>query len=129
MLAAYTERRGGDPAPRWPSAAAADLWALVDLAARHATAPENLVAALALDLLRAIGRERDVHAAPNRPERARRERGPRVGLARRGTRILTGALEVRVGPRPSGTTLAITQHPATHGRSGEPQRTIGSETD
>ena len=70
MLAAYTERRGGDPDAALALGRAADLWALVDLAARHATAPDNLVAALAFDLLRTIGRERDVHAAPAGRERA-----------------------------------------------------------
>jgi aminoglycoside phosphotransferase (APT) family kinase protein len=65
VLAAYIARRGGDQDAALALGRAADLWALVDLAARHATAPDNLVAALAFDLLRTIGRERDVHAAPS----------------------------------------------------------------
>ena len=73
VLASYTERRGGDPDSALALARAADLWALVDLAARHANAPQNLVAALAFDLLRTIGQERDVHAAPERGVSGRRE--------------------------------------------------------
>ena len=56
VLAAYEERRGTAPEQALALARAADLWALVDLAARrHA----NPVAARADRLLRAIVRERD----------------------------------------------------------------------
>jgi aminoglycoside phosphotransferase (APT) family kinase protein len=59
VLAAYTERRGGDPQHSLDLGRAADLWALVDLAARPV---DNLVAGLAHELLRAIAAERDLHA-------------------------------------------------------------------
>jgi aminoglycoside phosphotransferase (APT) family kinase protein len=59
VLAAYTERRGGDPKHCLTLGRAADLWALVDLAARPV---ENLVTRLAHELLRAIAGTRDVHA-------------------------------------------------------------------
>ncbi len=56
VLAAYAERRGTPPAEALGLARAADLWALVDLAARRAANP---VAERADRLLRAIARERD----------------------------------------------------------------------
>ena len=59
VLGAYVDRRGGTPAEALALARAADLWALVDLAAR---AQDNLVTKLAHELLRAIARERDLHA-------------------------------------------------------------------
>lgn len=59
VLAAYAERRGTPPESARDLGRAADLWALVDLAARrHA----NPVAARADRLLRAIARERDTGA-------------------------------------------------------------------
>jgi aminoglycoside phosphotransferase (APT) family kinase protein len=66
VLAAYAERRGTSPEAGLALARAADLWALVDLAARRSANP---VAARADGLLRAIARERDPSAA----ERARTE--------------------------------------------------------
>ncbi|MGH3362040.1 MAG: phosphotransferase family protein [Nocardioides sp.] len=59
VLAAYCDRRGGTPAAALDLARAADLWALVELASRRA---QNPVADRAHDLLRAIARERDLHA-------------------------------------------------------------------
>jgi aminoglycoside phosphotransferase (APT) family kinase protein len=59
VLAAYTERRGGDPGPCLTLGRAADLWALVDLASRPL---DNLVTRLAHELLRAIAGARDLHA-------------------------------------------------------------------
>lgn len=59
VLAAYTSRRGGDPAGALALGRAADLWALVDLAAR---AGENPVADRARARLVSISRTRDVHA-------------------------------------------------------------------
>jgi Ser/Thr protein kinase RdoA (MazF antagonist) len=56
VLAAYAERRGTPPEEALGLARAADLWALVDLAARRSANP---VAARADRLLRAIARERD----------------------------------------------------------------------
>ena len=56
VLAAYAERRGTPPEEALGLARAADLWALVDLAARRTANP---VAARADRLLRAIARERD----------------------------------------------------------------------
>jgi len=56
VLAAYAERRGTAPEQAVALARAADLWALVDLAARRTANP---VAARADRLLRAIARERD----------------------------------------------------------------------
>ena len=56
VLAAYAERRGTAPEHAVALARAADLWALVDLAARRTANP---VAARADRLLRAIARERD----------------------------------------------------------------------
>lgn len=66
VLGAYADRRGTPPGEALALARAADLWALVDLAAR---APENPVAARAEALLRGIARAGDAgwtHA----PERA-----------------------------------------------------------
>ena len=56
VLAAYAGRRGTAPDDALALARAADLWALVDLAARRA---DNPVAARADRLLRAIARDRD----------------------------------------------------------------------
>jgi aminoglycoside phosphotransferase (APT) family kinase protein len=56
VLTAYAARRGTPPQEALALARAADLWALVDLAARRAANP---VAARADRLLRAIARERD----------------------------------------------------------------------
>jgi aminoglycoside phosphotransferase (APT) family kinase protein len=56
VLTAYAERRGTPPEQALPLARAADLWALVDLAARRTANP---VAERADRLLRAIARERD----------------------------------------------------------------------
>ncbi len=60
-LAAWCELRGGTPSEALDLARAADLWALVDLAAR---AGSNPVADRSAALLRAIASERDVHALP-----------------------------------------------------------------
>jgi aminoglycoside phosphotransferase (APT) family kinase protein len=62
VLAAYVDHRGGEPDHVLDRARAADLWALVDLAARAADRPDNLVAQLAHELLRAMARTRDLHA-------------------------------------------------------------------
>lgn len=59
VLAAYTSRRGGDPADALALARAADLWALVDLASR---AGENPVADRAHARLLSISRTRDLSA-------------------------------------------------------------------
>ena len=59
VLDAYTARHGGSPERALDLARAADLWALVDLAARRG---QNPVAARAHDLLLAIARTGDVHA-------------------------------------------------------------------
>jgi aminoglycoside phosphotransferase (APT) family kinase protein len=61
VLAAWCERRGADPAETWELARAADLWALVDLAARRG---QNPVADRAHDHLLAIARTEDLHARP-----------------------------------------------------------------
>jgi Ser/Thr protein kinase RdoA (MazF antagonist) len=61
VLAAWCERRGTDPAPTLELARAADLWALVDLAARHG---QNPVADRAHEHLAAIARTGDLHALP-----------------------------------------------------------------
>lgn len=66
VLGAYADRRGTPPAEALALARAADLWALVDLAAR---APENPVAARAEALLRGIARAGDAGWTPA-PERA-----------------------------------------------------------
>jgi aminoglycoside phosphotransferase (APT) family kinase protein len=58
VLAAYVDRHGGDPAAALDLARAADLWALVDLAAR---AGENPVTDRAHALLLRIAGSRDVH--------------------------------------------------------------------
>ena len=62
VLTAYCRRRGGEAQPTLDLARAADLWALVDLAAQPLEA--NLVRQLADDLLREIATTRDLHAAP-----------------------------------------------------------------
>lgn len=62
VLGAYADRRGTPPDEALALARAADLWALVDLAARRA---ENPVAARADALLRAVAGARDVHAEPS----------------------------------------------------------------
>jgi Ser/Thr protein kinase RdoA (MazF antagonist) len=59
VLAAYVGRRGGDPVEVLALARAADLWALVDLAAR---AGENPVADRAHARLLRISEQQDVHA-------------------------------------------------------------------
>ena len=59
VLETYTARHGGTPAEALDLARAADLWALVDLAARRGQSP---VADRAHDLLRTISRTGDVHA-------------------------------------------------------------------
>jgi aminoglycoside phosphotransferase (APT) family kinase protein len=61
VLDAYTARHGGTPERSLDLARAADLWALVDLAARRG---QNPVADRAHERLRAIARTRDVHVAP-----------------------------------------------------------------
>ena len=61
VLAAFCERRGSTPAEALELARAADLWALVDLAARHG---QNPVADRAHQHLVAVARTRDVHALP-----------------------------------------------------------------
>jgi Ser/Thr protein kinase RdoA (MazF antagonist) len=61
VLAAWCERRGGTDSAALDLARAADLWALVDLAAR---AGQNPVADRAAALLRAIAAGRDLHAVP-----------------------------------------------------------------
>lgn len=61
VLGAWCERRGGTLREALDLARAADLWALVDLAAR---AGENPVADSATALLRAIAGSGDVHAVP-----------------------------------------------------------------
>ena len=59
VLAAYVDRRGGDPATVLELGRAADLWALVELAGR---AGQNTVADRAHAQLRAIARSGDVSA-------------------------------------------------------------------
>lgn len=59
VLSAWTDRHGGSAREALDLARAADLWALIDLAAR---AGENPVADRALALLRRIADDRDVHA-------------------------------------------------------------------
>ncbi|MDR7254553.1 aminoglycoside phosphotransferase (APT) family kinase protein [Nocardioides sp. BE266] len=61
VLSAWTSLRGGTPEQLLEGARSADLWALVDLAAR---AGANPVADRAETLLRAIGESGDVHAWP-----------------------------------------------------------------
>ncbi|MFA6300092.1 MAG: phosphotransferase [Nocardioides sp.] len=61
VLGAYAQRRGTPPGEALALARAADLWALVDLAARGS---ENPVAARAEALLRAVAGTRDWHAEP-----------------------------------------------------------------
>jgi Ser/Thr protein kinase RdoA (MazF antagonist) len=61
VLATWCDRRGGTPREALDLARAADLWALVDLAAR---AGDNPVADRAARLLRAITASGDLHAVP-----------------------------------------------------------------
>jgi aminoglycoside phosphotransferase (APT) family kinase protein len=61
VLGAWCERRGGTPPTALDLARAADLWALVDLAARRG---QNPVADLAHEHLLAIARRGDLHALP-----------------------------------------------------------------
>jgi aminoglycoside phosphotransferase (APT) family kinase protein len=61
VLGMWCDRRGGTPRHALELARAADLWALVDLAAR---AGDNPVADRAGALLRAVARSGDLHAAP-----------------------------------------------------------------
>ncbi|NYE38730.1 aminoglycoside phosphotransferase (APT) family kinase protein [Nocardioides cavernae] len=61
VLAAWCALRGGEPEELFDGARAADLWALVDLAAR---AGENPVADRAAHLLAAVADAGDVHARP-----------------------------------------------------------------
>lgn len=61
VLAAWCERRGTDPVETLELARAADLWALVDLAARRG---QNPVADRAHEHLAAIARTGDLHALP-----------------------------------------------------------------
>jgi aminoglycoside phosphotransferase (APT) family kinase protein len=61
VLAAWCERRGGSPEQALELARAADLWALVDLAAR---AGDNPVADRAYQHLLSIARTGDPHALP-----------------------------------------------------------------
>lgn len=61
VLQAWTGLRGGEPGDLLEGARAADLWALVDLAAR---AGDNPVADRAATLLRAIADTGDLHAWP-----------------------------------------------------------------
>lgn len=61
VLRSWCERRGGTPEEALALARAADLWALVDLAAR---AGDNPVAAPAAHLLRAIAVSGDLHGVP-----------------------------------------------------------------
>ena len=61
VVAAYCDRRGGEPDHLVRLARAADLWALVELAGRRA---DNPVAQRAHDLLWGIARERDAGWTP-----------------------------------------------------------------
>ena len=61
VVTTYAERLGEDPSAALDLARRADVWALVDLAARRG---DNPVADRAHDLLRAIAGARDVHAGP-----------------------------------------------------------------
>lgn len=61
VLAAWCERHGTDPGETLELARAADLWALVDLAARRG---QNPVADRAHEHLAAIARTGDLHALP-----------------------------------------------------------------
>jgi aminoglycoside phosphotransferase (APT) family kinase protein len=62
VLAAYCERRGGEPMETLELARAADLWALIDLAARRG---HNPVADRAHEHLLAIARTGDMNALPS----------------------------------------------------------------
>ena len=61
VLDGYVARHGGAPGEALDLARAADLWALIDLAARHG---QNPVADRAHDLLLAIARTGDLQVAP-----------------------------------------------------------------
>ncbi len=61
VLAAWCDRRSGSPENALQFARAADLWALVDLAARRG---QNPVADRAHEHLVAIARTGDLHALP-----------------------------------------------------------------
>ena len=61
VLAVWCDRHGGSPADALHLARAADLWALVDLAARRG---QNPVADRAHEHLVAIARTGDLHALP-----------------------------------------------------------------
>jgi aminoglycoside phosphotransferase (APT) family kinase protein len=61
VLSAWCERRGTDPRETLELARAADLWALIDLAARRG---QNPVADRAHELLVAIARTGDLHGLP-----------------------------------------------------------------
>jgi aminoglycoside phosphotransferase (APT) family kinase protein len=61
VLDVWCERRGGDPQDALELARGADLWALIELAAR---AGDNPVADRAQKHLRAIARTGDLHASP-----------------------------------------------------------------
>lgn len=64
VVSSYVDRRGGTGAEAVDLARAADLWALVDLAARAAAGRGNPVAARADRLLRAIAEAQELHAQP-----------------------------------------------------------------
>jgi aminoglycoside phosphotransferase (APT) family kinase protein len=72
VLRGFTAVRGGDPESSRDLARCADLFALVDLAARR---DANPVAARAHELLGAIARARDVHATPAATPQERSSRG------------------------------------------------------
>ncbi|HEX3221395.1 MAG TPA: phosphotransferase [Nocardioides sp.] len=72
VVGAWCERRGGTPERALDLARAADLWALVDLAAR---AGENPIADRAAGLLRAIAAAGDLHALPDEAASGRAARG------------------------------------------------------
>ena len=61
VVSTWCERRGSTPAEALDLARAADLWALVDLAAR---AGENPVARRAAAHLKAVAESGDLHALP-----------------------------------------------------------------
>ncbi len=63
VLTAWADLRGGTPKELLEAARAADLWALIDLAARAA---DNPVAGRAEALLQSVLREGDRHAWPGR---------------------------------------------------------------
>ena len=116
VLAAYAARHGGAPGDALDRARAADLWALVDLAARRG---ENPVADRAHErAARAIARD----AGPAAVDRGTAGAAP-VGRATRAAAYpCDAAPEVCLGPRRSGLSLAISP------RALRPDITIGSET-